>query len=41
MVAISIDELVPAAKAFGSEHMPIVGVMTGMAVMMISLWILK
>jgi ZIP family zinc transporter len=41
MVAISIDELVPAANAFGSEHMPIVGVMTGMAVMMISLWILK
>lgn len=41
MVAISIDELVPTAKAFGGEHMPIVGVMTGMAVMMISLWILK
>lgn len=41
MVAISIDELLPAAKAFGSEHMPIVGVMTGMAVMVISLWILK
>jgi ZIP family zinc transporter len=41
MVAISIDELVPAAKAFGSEHMPIVGVMVGMAVMVISLWILK
>jgi hypothetical protein len=32
---------VPAANAFGSEHMPIVGVMTGMIVMMISLWILK
>jgi ZIP family zinc transporter len=41
MVAISIDELVPAANAFGSEHMPIVGVMAGMAVMVISLWILK
>ena len=41
MVAISIDELLPAAKAFGSEHMPIVGVMVGMAVMVISLWILK
>jgi ZIP family zinc transporter len=41
MVAISIDELVPAANAFGSEHMPIVGAMAGMAVMVVSLWILK
>ena len=41
MVTISIDELVPAANAFGSEHMPIVGVMAGMAVMVISLWMLK
>ncbi|MGQ9647526.1 MAG: zinc transporter ZupT [Thermodesulfobacteriota bacterium] len=41
MVAISIDELVPAANAFGSEHMPIVGVMAGMAVMVISLWVLR
>ena len=41
MVAISIDELVPAAKTFGNEHMPIVGVMAGMAVMVISLSILK
>lgn len=41
MVAISIDELVPAANAFGTEHMPIVGVMVGMAVMVISVWILK
>ena len=38
MVTISIDELVPAANAFGSEHMPIVGVMAGMAVMAVSLW---
>jgi ZIP family zinc transporter len=41
MVAISIDELVPAANAFGSEHTPIAGAMAGMAVMVISLWILK
>jgi ZIP family zinc transporter len=41
MVTISIDELVPAANAFGSEHMPIVGVMAGMAVMVVSLWMLK
>jgi zinc transporter ZupT len=36
-----IDGLVPAANASGSEHMPIVGVMVGIAVMVISLWILK
>ena len=41
MVAISTDELVPAAKSFGSERMPIVGVIAGMAVMALSLWILK
>ncbi len=40
MIAISIDELVPAAKAFGSEHLPIVGVIVGMAVMAVSLWML-
>ena len=41
MVAISLDELVPAAKSFGSEHTPIVGVMTGMFIMAVSLWLLK
>ena len=40
MVAISLDELVPAAKSFGDEHTPIVGVITGMAVMAFSLWML-
>lgn len=37
MVAISLDELIPAAKEYGEEHMPIVGVLAGMVVMMISL----
>jgi ZIP family zinc transporter len=37
MVAISLDELVPAAKEFGSEHTPIIGVIVGMAVMVTSL----
>ena len=41
MVAISLDEIVPAAKSFGSEHTPIVGVITGMIVMAMSLWLLK
>ena len=40
MVAISLDELAPAAKNFGSEHMPIVGVIAGMFVMALSLWVL-
>jgi len=41
MVSISMDELVPAAKSFGSEHTPILGAMTGMIVMALSLWLLK
>ena len=40
MVAIALDELVPAAKSYGSEHTPIVGVMVGMAVMALSMWML-
>jgi len=41
MTAVSLDELVPAAKSFGGEHTPIIGVITGMAVMALSLWLLK
>jgi len=41
MVAISIDELVPAAKSFGRQHLPIIGVMAGMIVMAFSLWMLR
>ncbi len=40
MVVIALDELVPAAKAHGSEHMPIVGAILGMIVMAASLWLL-
>lgn len=40
MVVISIDELIPAANSFDSEHSPIVGVIFGMFVMMMSLWLL-
>jgi len=41
MISLAIDELVPAAKSFGSEHTPIFGVITGMIIMAFSLWLLK
>ena len=41
MVAIALDELMPAAKAYGSEHTPIVGAIVGMMVMALSLWLLR
>lgn len=41
MVAISVDELIPVAKAFDTEHAPIVGVIVGMMVMAFSLWLLR
>lgn len=40
MVALAMDELAPAAKSFGSEHAPIIGVISGMFVMALSLWLL-
>ena len=40
MVFISLDELVPVARSFGEEHLSIVGVVVGMMVMALSLWIL-
>jgi ZIP family zinc transporter len=41
MVAISLDELIPAAKTFHSEHIPILGVAAGMAIMAVSLELLR
>lgn len=41
MVFISLDELVPVARSFGQEHLSIVGVVIGMAVMAVSLWMLQ
>ncbi len=41
MIFISLDELVPAARAFGEEHLAIVGVISGMMVMAASLSILR
>lgn len=41
MISLSVDELVPAAKSFGSEHTPILGVISGMFVMALSLWLIS
>ncbi|HNY66707.1 MAG TPA: zinc transporter ZupT [Deltaproteobacteria bacterium] len=41
MVSISLDELIPVAKSMASEHGPILGVISGMVVMGLSLWLLK
>ena len=41
MVAISLDELMPVAKTFDTEHTPILGVIVGMAIMAFSLWMLQ
>lgn len=40
MVAIAMDELAPSAKAYGSEHAPIIGVIVGIVIMSGSLWAL-
>ena len=41
MVFIAIDELVPTSRSFGQEHTAILGVVLGMAIMSLSLWMLK
>ena len=41
MVFISIDELLPISRAYGEEHLSIVGIFAGMVVMSFSLWMLK
>ena len=41
MVFISLDELITLSKSFGREHLPIVGIIAGMVVMVFSLWMLK
>ena len=40
MVFISLDELLPAAEAYGEHHISIYGLLTGMVVMAISLILL-
>ena len=41
MVFISIDELLPVSRAYGEEHLSIVGIVAGMVVMALSLWMLQ
>jgi len=40
MIYISLDELLPASQSLGSQHLPILGILMGMAVMAISLSLL-
>jgi len=40
MVFISMDELVPISRSYGEEHLSIVGIMAGMIVMAVSLWLM-
>jgi ZIP family zinc transporter len=40
MVYISLDEILPMAHRYGKEHLVIMGVMSGMAIMALSLWLL-
>ncbi len=41
MVYIAFDELIPTSRSYGQEHAAILGVILGMAVMSLSLWMLK
>jgi ZIP family zinc transporter len=41
MVFISLDELLPASRSFGEAHLSIIGVLMGMAVMVLSLWVIS
>jgi zinc transporter, ZIP family len=41
MVYISLDELLPAARRYGSEHDALFGIVSGMAVMGMSLVLLR
>jgi ZIP family zinc transporter len=40
MVFISFDELIPGSYANGHEHLSVLGIVSGMAVMAFSLWLL-
>ncbi|MGL6178111.1 MAG: zinc transporter ZupT, partial [Tannerellaceae bacterium] len=39
MVFISLDELLPSAEKYGEHHLSIIGVVSGMAVMAVSLFL--
>ena len=40
MVFISFDELIPGSYAYGHEHISVAGIVAGMAVMALSIWLL-
>jgi ZIP family zinc transporter len=40
MIYISFDELLPTAEAYGEHHLALYGVLSGMAVMAVSLILL-
>ena len=39
MIFIALDELVPIARSFDEEHLPIVGIISGMMVIAFGLWL--
>ena len=39
MIYISLDELLPSAEKFGKHHLSIIGLVIGMAVMAMSLYL--
>jgi ZIP family zinc transporter len=41
MAFISFDELIPGSYAYHRDHMSVAGVVTGMALMAVSLWLLR
>ena len=41
MIYISLDELLPLAHKYGREHLVLVGLLGGMAIMAASLWMLR
>lgn len=41
MVFISVDELVPASKRYGFDHLAIIGVLSGMVIMALSLVVMQ
>ncbi len=41
MIFISLDELIPASRVFREDHISIIGVIAGMIVMAVSLWLLR
>lgn len=41
MVFISLNELVPVSRSFGEAHLSIIGVVIGVLVMVLGLWLIR